>query len=214
MEPTNSKSIADLLCRARENVPGETDRLFTQARNYLQVIARTQVERQLQAKIDASDVVQQTLLDAHRDFPRFRGGTEGEWLGWLKQILNNNVANFIRHYRTGKRQVNREMPIAGVGDSTVGAPEPAGRDESPSQAMVRKERELLLADALAQLAPDHYEVISLRNLQRLPFNEIAEKMNRSRPAVQMLWMRAVGKLQEILKGMQSIGISISSEAMR
>lgn len=208
MDPTVSYSIADLLNRARDNSPGEVDRLFTQARNYLRLIARSQIERHLQAKIDASDVVQQTLLDAHRDFPRFRGGTEGEWLAWLKQILSHNVANFVRHYRTGKRQVSREKPIARNDESTPGGvPEPAGGDESPSQAMVRKERELILADALAQLAPDHYEVIFLRNLQRMAFQDIAEKMGRSRPAVQMLWMRAVAKLQEILQGMQSAGIS-------
>lgn len=206
MGPTISYSVCDLLARARANKPGEADRLFAQARNYLEVLARTHVERRLQAKVDASDLVQQTLLDAHRDFSRFRGQSEGEWLAWLKQILHHNAANFVRRFRTGKRQIGRETPIA-AGDDSIrrgAVPEPAGADESPSQAVVRKERELLLADALAQLAPDHYEVILLRNLQRMPFLEIAERMGRSRPAVQMLWMRAVGKLQEILKGSQSI----------
>src|SRR5207253_5765480 len=67
--------------------------------------------------------------------------------------------------------------------------------ESPSQFLLRKERELLVADALAQLAPDHREVILLRSLQQLEFAEVARRMNRSRPAVQMLWTRALKKLQ-------------------
>ncbi len=72
--------------------------------------------------------------------------------------------------------------------------------ETPSQAFLRKERELELADALARLSPDHREVILLRNLQRLPFDEVARRMDRSRPAAQMLWMRAMSKLQEALAG--------------
>ena len=53
--------------------------------------------------------------------------------------------------------------------------------------------------ALEQLPPDYQEVVVLRNLQRLPFNEVAERMQRSRPATQMLWMRAIRKLQEALE---------------
>jgi len=60
-----------------------------------------------------------------------------------------------------------------------------------------------VADALARLSPDHREVIMLRNLQRLPFQDVAERMGRSRPATQMLWMRAIQKLQEILAQMNA-----------
>ena len=59
--------------------------------------------------------------------------------------------------------------------------------------------ELRVTAALAELPPDYQEVIVLRNLQRLSFNEVAERMDRSRPAVQMLWMRAIRKLQEAWK---------------
>jgi RNA polymerase sigma-70 factor (ECF subfamily) len=90
------------------------------------------------------------------------------------------------------------VALAGPGDSIAGAADPADQGESPSQLLLRKERELLVADALARLTPDHREVIMLRNLQRLPFQEVAERMGRSRPAVQMLWMRALQKLQEAL----------------
>ncbi|MCI0684208.1 MAG: sigma-70 family RNA polymerase sigma factor [Gemmataceae bacterium] len=191
-------SITDLLQRARAE-PAELDRLFGQCRNYLAVIARAHIEKRLQAKVDASDLVQQTLLEAYRDFRNFRGGTEAEWLAWLKRILAHNAANFIRHWQTtGKRAAKREVPI-GPGDSSMAPrPEPADNGESPSQALLRKERALLVADAVAQLPADYQEVINLRNLQRLPFQDVAERMGRSRPAVQMLWLRALNQLQQIL----------------
>ena len=158
------------------------------------------VETWLRAKVDASDLVQQTMLEAHRGFGRFQGATEAEWLAWLRRILDNNAADFVRRYRgTGKRQVGREVPLAGANSSAPGCPEPAADDESPSSAAVRHEGELALTAALAKLTPDHREVIVLRNLQRLPFEEVAERMDRSRPAVQMLWMRAIQKLQEVMR---------------
>ncbi|HEY1378340.1 MAG TPA: sigma-70 family RNA polymerase sigma factor, partial [Gemmataceae bacterium] len=105
-----------------------------------------------------------------------------------------------RRYRgTDKRQVGREVPLAGPGDSSAaGCPEPAADGESPSAAAVRREGELALTEALAKLSADHREVIVLRNLQRLPFDEVARRMDRSRPAAQMLWMRAIQKLQEAM----------------
>ncbi len=196
-------SITDLLQRARQE-PGELDRLFAQCRNYLNVLARAQVEKRLQSKVDASDLVQQTLLEAYRDFRNFRGGTEAEWLAWLRRILTHNAANFIRHWQTtGKRQARREVQLGPADSSAAPRFDPSDHGESPSQQLMRKEREVLVADAVAQLPADYQEVINLRNLQRLPFNEVAERMGRSRPAVQMLWLRALNQLQQILAGLMT-----------
>lgn len=204
-------SVADLLQRAREE-PGELDRLFAQCRNYLHVLARAQVEKRLQAKVDASDLVQQTMLEAYRDFRNFRGGTEAEWLAWLRRILAHNAANFVRHWQTtGKREARREVAIGPVDSSAGPGLDPADRGESPSQELLRKERELLVADAVTQLPADYQEVINLRNLQRLPFQEVAQRMGRTRPAVQMLWMRALNQLQQILAGLTSQSVFSETE---
>ena len=121
---------------------------------------------------------------------------EGSPAKTAEQIV---AADVVRRYRaTGKRAVGREVPLVRDGSSAAGSPEPPTADESPSGAAVRHEDELHLAAALGQLSPDHQEVIRLRNLQRLPFDEVAERMNRSRPAAQMLWMRAIQKLQEAM----------------
>jgi RNA polymerase sigma-70 factor (ECF subfamily) len=196
-----SISVRDLLAQARQGDVAARDALFQRCRNYLAVIARSQVESWLQAKVDASDVVQQTLLEAHRGFARFQGATEGEWLAWLRQILNHNAADFVRQFHgTDKRQARREVPIAGGVDASDAGSflHPAANDPTPSQQLMDRERDLEVADALTQLPQDYQEVIVLRNLQRLPFDEVAQRMNRSRPATQMLWMRAIRQLQETL----------------
>jgi RNA polymerase sigma-70 factor, ECF subfamily len=191
-------SLSQLLIQARAGDVAARDRLFASCRNYLAVVARAEVGSWLQAKVDASDLVQQTLLDAHRGLANFRGRTEGEWLGWLRQILSHNAADFVRHYgATEKRKAAREVRI-GPADSQQSNPvqfEPAAPGESPSELLVRHEVELQLADAIAALPDDYQEVIVLRNLERLPFDEVARRMGRSRPAAQMLWMRAIRALR-------------------
>lgn len=202
MSADSGNSIVELLREARQD-PRGLDDLFGHCRNYLLLMARAQIAGRLRTKVDASDLVQQTLLEAYRDFGRFQGTTAAEWLAWLRRILTHNALNVARHYHgTQQRDDRREIGGLGIEDS-VGPALPADRGESPSAAALRKEREVQLADAIAGLPADYQEVIVLRNLQHLPFADIAERMGRSRPAVQMLWMRALEKLQEALRSLES-----------
>src|SRR5262245_32413517 len=198
--PQAPADVAALLAASRTGDRAARERLFAQCRDYLGLAARARVESWLRAKADASDLVQQTLLEAHRGFEQFHGASEAEFLAWLRRILDHNAADLVRRYHAaGKRQVGREVPLGSGGGSTSGGGvEPAASDASPSALAVKREGELALAAALAELAPDHREVIMLRNLQRLPFDEVASRMNRSRPAAQMLWMRAMQKLKDVL----------------
>lgn len=195
----HNSQLVDLLDRARGGDEAARNELFDKCRNYLGIVARVQVESWLRVKVDASDLVQQTMLDAYRGFGEFRGNSEGEWLAWLKQILNHNATDFVRRYRgTEKRQQRREVPLnAPAKNLSEGfTREPSAAGESPSELVMQREREIQLADCIAKLSPDHQEVIILRSLQRLPFDEVAQRMDRTRPAVQMLWARAVSKLKE------------------
>ncbi|MFV0445745.1 MAG: sigma-70 family RNA polymerase sigma factor [Planctomycetaceae bacterium] len=195
--------LLPLLERARSGDVQAREELFNRCRNYVQLLARTQIETWMRTKVDASDLVQQTLLEAHQGFQEFRGASEGEWLAWLRMILTHNMRDFIRRYKqTEKRAAHREVsldaPVPGLSASF--RLEPADLDaETPSQLLSRQEEEIALANAIAQLSPDHQEVILLRNLQRLSFEEVAERMQRTRPAVQMLWMRAVKRLEALLR---------------
>src|SRR5947199_7306687 len=92
-------------------------------RVYLQAVAERELDPDLRAKGGASDLVQETFLEAHKDFAQFKGDTEEALLGWLRRMLLNNLANFRRHYRgTGKRRAAREIDLA-AGDSTRPAAE-------------------------------------------------------------------------------------------
>jgi RNA polymerase sigma-70 factor (ECF subfamily) len=200
-ESTRS-SVAHLLRRARAGDEQCRDDLFAACRSYLGVVARAEVETWLQAKVDASDVVQQSMLEAYRDFTRFEGESPAEWFGWLRRILAHNVTDFVRRYGTAeKRAVQREVRFRDPGDSSYqagAAPEPAASQATPSQNVALADEELRMAAALSRLPADYQEVIQLRNLQCLPFDEVAARMGRSRPAVQMLWMRAIKRLRAIL----------------
>lgn len=205
MASQSSSALESLLNRARAGDTDARNELFAKCRSYVGLVARAEVQSWLQAKVDASDLVQQTLMEAHRGWDNFRGTTEAEWLAWLRRILSNNAADYVRRYHgAAKRRVGREVPLARRAAGTSGEFrfDPSDPGESPSQAVLRLERQIEVADAVAKLPDDYQEVIVLRNLQRLPFDEVARRMERSRPAAQMLWMRALKKLQEVLANSQ------------
>jgi RNA polymerase sigma-70 factor (ECF subfamily) len=172
-------------------------------RNYLTLLARLQISRRLQSKIDATDLVQETFLKAHRHFGQFRGTSEAELVGWLRQILVLTVANLIRHYYgTRGRDIRLECELADeVGRSSQALDHGlVARQSSPSQRAARREEAVLLADALAKLPADYGELIVLRHLQGLPFTEVARHMGRSVDSVEKLWVRALARLRQLLGG--------------
>lgn len=169
---------------------------------YLKMVVSAQLDDKLRKRVSASDVVQETFYEAHRDFPDFRGKSPEEFLGWMRRILINNLLRAVeRHVQTAKRDVRREVSLdhvrRGVEQSTwqCAALLP-GREASPSTDLRRAESESILAEVLASLPADYREVIRLRNLEGLPFAEVATRMNRSSGAVRMLWLRSLKALRD------------------
>src|SRR3954454_291249 len=199
-------SSADaLIGRARRGSKSGLGSLLEQYRNYLVVLATTQIEKRLQPRVSPSDVVQETMLRAHKNFAQFRGTTEPELLAWLRQILVNNLAHFVeQHVLAARRDVRREVSIERLGvaleQSTIqlAALVPA-QGKSPSMAVQQREEAVLLADRLAQLPDDYREVLVLRNLQGLPFDAVAKRIGRTVGATQMLWLRAIEKLRTLYR---------------
>src|SRR6516164_8792821 len=102
-----------LLQRARAGGASALGQLLENYRRYLALLARLQIDRWLQSKVDAADLVQETFLEAHRDFPQFQGATEAEWVGWLWQLLATNLADLVRRYRgSQRRDVRLERQLA------------------------------------------------------------------------------------------------------
>jgi RNA polymerase sigma-70 factor (ECF subfamily) len=192
-----------LLLQARTGDVPALGQLLELYRPYLTVLARLQIGRRLQGKVDAADLVQDTFLKAHRDFAGFRGTTEKEFTNWLCKILAANLAMLVRHYFGTKRRdvrLEREMAVDLEHFSQVLAHGLVARGSSPSQRAARREQAVLLADALGRL-PEHYrEVMIFHHLEGLSLREVAERMGRTEDSVEKLWARALIQLRRLLGG--------------
>jgi RNA polymerase sigma-70 factor (ECF subfamily) len=171
-------------------------------RNYLGLLARVEIDRQLQGKADPSDLVQETFLAAHRDFACFRGATEAELISWLRRMLASNLINLVRRFRVAQsRDVTLELQLLADVDQSSRMLELGliARESSPSQQAARREQAVLLADAMQQLPSDYRDVIMLRHLEGLSFAEVARRMKRSLDSVKKLWIRALVRLRDSLE---------------
>ncbi len=183
----------------------EGDRPLGDYRNYLRILARLHLQSRfpsrLRGKVDASDIVQQTILKAHARRDQFRGATEAEWLGWLRAILANTLAMMAREFNTVARDTLRERSLeAELSQSSARLERLLVADQSsPSAGAVRREERLLLAEALGQLPHDQAVVIELHHLQGLAVAEVAAQLGRTRPAVVGLLFRGLKRLREILR---------------
>lgn len=201
--PINSDLEFTQLLSARDGGSEAVGDLLQLYRNYLTVLATTQIDRRLRRRMSPSDLVQDVMLAAHQDFAGFRGGTERELLAWLRQILINCLCDAVdRHLGAKKRDLRREVSIeqisASLDKSVVNfANVLADRGPSPSAPERQREQSVQIANQLANLRADYRDVIVLRNLQGLSFNEIAERMDKKTGTVRMLWLRAMDKFKDI-----------------
>ena len=196
-EPTHG--AAQWLPAARAGSREALGKLLEAARHYLLSIARQEFDPDLRAKNSPSDVVQETFVEAQRDFGQFQGDTEAELLAWLRQLLLHRVAKLRRRYRdTQKRRLAREVALGGDDSSGGPAGGLAANTLSPSgQAMVH-EQDQALREALGRLPEDYRRVITLRHEEQLPFEEIGRLLERTPDAARKLWARAVERLHEEL----------------
>jgi RNA polymerase sigma-70 factor, ECF subfamily len=169
-------------------------------RPYLHLLARLQLDGRLRSKLDASDVVQQTLLRAHQSLHQFRGNDDAQLRGWLRQILANSLAEAARRFATEARDIGRERPLeARLDESSVRLEAWAAAEQpSPSQHASREEQLLRLAGALAQLPDDQRRAVELHHLLGLPVAEVGERIGRSRAAVVGLLFRGLKRLRQLL----------------
>lgn len=194
-----TRSIAAWLPAARDGSSAALGEALEACRVYLQAIAERELNPELRAKGGASDLVQQTFLEAQKDFGQFHGDTEEALLAWLRRMLLNNLSNFRRQYQgTAKRRANREIGL-NAGDSRQLGAELTADTLTPSRRLMEAEEDEELRRALTALPDDYQQVIRLRYQEELPFEEIARLMQRSENAVQKLWLRAVERLEKELK---------------
>jgi RNA polymerase sigma-70 factor (ECF subfamily) len=190
-----------LLSRARAGDGEALGRLLEAYRSYLTLLARVQLGRHVQSKVDPSDLVQEAFLEAHRDFHQFQGQTDAELLAWLRRLLVHNLANEVRRYRTQRRDLRLERQLAAELDESSQALERGliAAGSSPSARAARSEEGLRLAEALERLPADARDVLLLRHFQRLTFPEIARRLGKTLDTVKHVWLRSLGRLRDDLE---------------
>jgi RNA polymerase sigma-70 factor (ECF subfamily) len=182
-------------------------RTLERFREYLRLLARLQLDPRLRGKLDPSDVVQQTLLEAYEKRGQFRGSSEAEWLAWLRQALAHNLADALRAFGQAKRDVGRERSLeAAVEASSCRlAAFLAAEQSSPSQQAQRHERAVRLAEALAALPDDNREALVLHYCEDWALADIGAHLGRTPAAVAGLLKRGLKQLRGRLQDDSSAG---------
>jgi RNA polymerase sigma-70 factor (ECF subfamily) len=169
-------------------------------RDYLALLARLEIDRRLQSKLDLSGVVQQTLLEANQNRHELRGKTDAEVRAWLRRILTHNLCDAVRQVTAEVRDARREQSLeAGLAESSARLEQwLAAEQTSPSLRAQQQEMLLRLASALTQLAEDQRTAIELHHLQGLSLSEVAAQLGRPPAAVASLVFRGMKALRQLL----------------
>jgi RNA polymerase sigma-70 factor (ECF subfamily) len=180
---------------------GISDSQLLRHRNYLRFIARLQLDPRLRGKVDPSDVVQQTLLEAVARQKQYRGGTDAEYLAWLRRMLIHNLADALRAFRQAKRDIAREQAIEEAlhnSSARLAASLADPGPEAPEQVQ-RQERAVRLADALEQLPERQRDALVCKHWHGWPVARIAQHLECSNEAVAGLLKRGLKQLRDLLQ---------------
>lgn len=192
-------NVADLLLQAKKGERQAIGQLLEHFRSYLKLIASHEIGSKLGAKLDASDVVQDTFLDAHRYFENFQGESVTQFTAWLRSVMAGVMANYMRRYLgTKARDIRLEKQLAADLDNSAAMLSEllVASISSPSQNIMRDEQTVQLAKAMSNLSADYQSVLTLRHIEGLTFPQIATRLNRTVDSVEKLWLRAVVQLRK------------------
>lgn len=202
--------LTALLLAARLGSHSSLGLALDRFREYLLLIANQELSEELRPKVGSSDLVQESFIEAQRDFQQFHGTTAEEWMAWLRRILLNNLEDHARRYQQrAKRQVSREVSLDGDSPDNVAADLIAAAD-APSAAMRRREEWQSLDQAVSRLSEPYQQVLRLRYWENQSLDEIGQVMGRSSEAVRKLWFRAVRELTREMRTTDDSGGSEQS----
>ncbi len=191
--------LAALIRLARAGDQSALGQLLERFRVHLGHLAERRLAGRITSRLGASDVVQQTFLEAHRDFPQFAGEAEGELIVWLARILDRNAADALHnHLHVQKRAMTHEARLPDEGQSSghcQAGPAIAG-ESSPSQQAIHNEQQEWLEQALEHLPSDQQRAVRLRYFESQSLAEIAEQMGRSLSATAGLLKRGLQGLNK------------------
>lgn len=191
--------VPDLLTQARSGDKDSRDKLISIAHEYMSKIAHHKLDRggTLGSKLDPDDLAQDAVLQVHKDLDSFKGNTDAEFYAWSKEVLKHQLGHTTRKFSTGKRDVSREQSISSREDEAHSGMEPVDRTPSPSAHMEEQEEHSMLHRMIAKLPERDQQIVKLRELEGLPFEEVAKKTGIPLENIRMYHKRAVEKLQKI-----------------
>lgn len=193
-EEVDLATMSQLVAAAKVGDSDAHSEICRQVQGRLNRMANQQLDPALRRKMNASDIVQATLTRMVQGFDDFRGSSSAEFYGWLNVILRNEVTSTRRYLQRDRRDIRKERePAADLPPVCH-----QGTQEAPDAAVLRQEKLARFRQVIGRLPPDYAQVIELRSIQELPFNEVAQQMQRSVDAVSKLWARALVKLQQEL----------------
>jgi len=194
----SSEDLIAWLAAARSGESNAAGNLFRAFQPYLTSIAQRDAPAMLRCKCDHTDLVQETLLRAHRGFPGFEGYGLIEFRAWLRAIMKHVIADHNRRYReTHKRTVGRELSLDAYLELCQVGDEPVDRHETPHDRAVSMEQAAALMTAIEHLRPDERTAILSRS-EALSFGEIGNRLSRSPEAARKLFWRALVRLHDLL----------------
>lgn len=195
-----SAAFISLLSAARGGNVQALGFLLQSFQPYLLAIARRGMPGNLRGKYDGADVVQETLLEAHRDFANFDGADSDDLRIWLCGILKHNLVDLIRRYcDADKRSIGREHSLESDLESDEYAGGAIDPSPTPSSVCITRENVSALREALLRLPADEQAVIVLRHFESLSFVEVGRRLDRSPDAARKLCSRAIVRLQHMLE---------------
>jgi RNA polymerase sigma-70 factor (ECF subfamily) len=177
--------------------PREFGLALESCRAYLRLLAQVNHHPRLRSKLDASDLVQQTLLQAHQAVAEFRGQSEAELRVWLRQILARNLAHAARDFGRDKRDIAKERSIEASLDGSSARIDGwlIAQQSSPSQKAEQHEQIARMGQALAGLPDGQREAVILYYWEDWNVAAIAKHLGRSPAAVAGLLKRGLQRLR-------------------
>jgi len=162
-------------------------------------VQHLQMDRRMQARLDASDLVQHALLKAHQYLGQFLGKTEAEFVCWLREIQNHVYLDRVRQEKAQKRDVRREQAVQdALRDSSACFDRFIARQLPPDREAAQREQLAQLAAAIEQLPDRQRMVIMLRLFNNCSIAEISEQMGCGEKAVANLYYRARKRIRELV----------------
>lgn len=191
-----------LEARLRAGETAAAGELFAVCRERLKKMVKLRLDRRLQGRLDASDVLQEAYLDVQTKATDFASKGLPAYL-WLRLVTAERLLILHRHHLgTKMRDAGQEVSLYRGGLPTASTHSLAnlllGRLTSPSEAAVRAERQIRLQDSLNRMDPIDREVLALRHFEELSNNEVATVLGLSKTAASNRYLRALQRLKEML----------------